>query len=98
MALTNRYISDRHLPDKAIDALDEAGSRVHINNINVPENILKLEKELDTIKTQKGNVIKKQRFEEAARLRDEERKLENNLKQAKVNWEEESKKSKGKSI
>ena len=91
VALTNRYISDRHLPDKAIDALDEAGSRVHINNINVPENILKLEKELDTIKTQKGNVIKKQRFEEAARLRDEERKLENNLKQAKVNWEEELK-------
>jgi len=91
VALTNRYISDRHLPDKAIDALDEAGSRVHINNINVPENILKLEKELDTIKTQKGNVIKKQRFEEAARLRDEERKLENNLKLAKVNWEEELK-------
>ena len=91
VTLTNRYISDRHLPDKAIDALDEAGSRVHINNINVPENILKLEKELDTIKTQKGNVIKKQRFEEAARLRDEERKLENNLKQAKVNWEEELK-------
>ena len=91
VALTNRYISDRHLPDKAIDALDEAGSRVHINNINVPENILKLEKELDAIKSQKGNVIKKQRFEEAAKLRDEERKLENNLKQAKVVWEEELK-------
>ena len=91
VALTNRYISDRHLPDKAIDALDEAGSRVHINNINVPENILKIEKELDIIKTQKGKVIKKQRFEEAARLRDEERKLENNLKQAKINWEEELK-------
>ena len=58
VALTNRYMSDRHLPDKAIDALDEAGSRVHINNINVPENILKLEKELDVIKSQKGNVIK----------------------------------------
>ena len=91
VALTNRYISDRHLPDKAIDALDEAGSRVHINNINVPENILKIEKELDIIKTQKGKVIKKQRFEEAARLRDEERKLENNLKHAKANWEEELK-------
>ena len=89
VALTNRYISDRHLPDKAIDALDEAGSRVHINNINVPENILKLEKELDAIKSQKGTVIKKQRFEEAAKLRDEERKIENNLKQAKVIWEEE---------
>ena len=81
VALTNRYMSDRHLPDKAIDALDEAGSRVHINNINVPENIIKLEKELDAIKSQKGNVIKKQRFEEAAKLRDEERKIENNLKQ-----------------
>ena len=91
VALTNRYISDRHLPDKAIDALDEAGSRVHINNINVPENILKIEKELDIIKTQKGKVIKKQRFEEAARLRDEERKLENNLKHAKANWEVELK-------
>ena len=77
-------MSDRHLPDKAIDALDEAGSRVHINNINVPENILKHEKELDAIKSQKGNVIKKQRFEEAAKLRDEERKIENNLKQAKL--------------
>ena len=91
VALTNRYMSDRHLPDKAIDALDEAGSRVHINNINVPENILKLEKELDAIKSQKGNVIKKQRFEEAAKLRDEERKIENNLKQAKLVWEEELK-------
>ena len=91
VALTNRYISDRHLPDKAIDALDEAGSRVHINNINVPENILKLEKELDAIKSQKGNVIKRQRFEEAAKLRDEERKVENNLKHAKLVWEEELK-------
>jgi len=91
VALTNRYMSDRHLPDKAIDALDEAGSRVHINNINVPENILKLEKELDAIKSQKGQVIKKQRFEEAAKLRDEERKIENSLKQAKVVWEEELK-------
>ena len=91
VALTNRYMSDRHLPDKAIDALDEAGSRVHINNINVPENILKLEKELDAIKSQKGQVIKKQRFEEAAKLRDEERKIENSLKQAKAVWEEELK-------
>ena len=91
VALTNSYMSDRHLPDKAIDALDEAGSRVHINNINVPENIIKLEKDLDAIKSQKGNVIKKQRFEEAAKLRDEERKIENNLKQAKLVWEEELK-------
>ncbi len=89
--LTNRYMSDRHLPDKAIDAMDEAGSRVHINNINVPENILKLEKDLDVIKSTKGQVIKKQRFEEAAKLRDEERQIENNLKQAKLIWEEELK-------
>ena len=89
--LTNRYMSDRHLPDKAIDAMDEAGSRVHINNINVPENILKLEKDLDVIKLTKGQVIKKQRFEEAAKLRDEERQIENNLKQAKLIWEEELK-------
>ncbi|MBL6657300.1 MAG: ATP-dependent Clp protease ATP-binding subunit [Flavobacteriales bacterium] len=91
VALTDRYLSDRYLPDKAIDALDEAGSRVHINNINVPENILKLEKDLDAIKSQKGQVIKKQRFEEAAKLRDEERQIENNLKQAKSVWEEELK-------
>ncbi|MDA7768359.1 ATP-dependent Clp protease ATP-binding subunit, partial [Flavobacteriales bacterium] len=91
VTLTNRYMSDRYLPDKAIDALDEAGSRVHINNINVPENILKLEKDLDAIKSQKGQVIKKQRFEEAAKLRDEERQIENSLKQAKAVWEEELK-------
>ena len=58
-------MSDRHLPDKAIDALDEAGSRVHINNINVPDNILELEKDLEDIKSEKGQVVKKQRFEEA---------------------------------
>ena len=91
VTLTNRYMSDRHLPDKAIDALDEAGSRVHINNINVPQNIINLEKELDEIKSKKGSVIKKQRFEEAAKLRDEERKIENNLKKAKEIWEEELK-------
>ena len=58
VALTNRYMSDRHLPDKAIDALDEAGSRVHINNINVPDNILELEKDLEDIKSEKGQVVK----------------------------------------
>ena len=67
-------MSDRHLPDKAIDAMDEAGSRVHTNNINVPENILKLEKDLDIIKSTKGQVIKKQRFEEAAKPRKTNRK------------------------
>ena len=91
VALTNRYMSDRHLPDKAIDALDEAGSRVHINNINVPNNILALEKDLEDIKSEKGQVVKKQRFEEAARLRDKERQIEASLQKAKAEWEEELK-------
>jgi ATP-dependent Clp protease ATP-binding subunit ClpC len=72
--LTQRYISDRHLPDKAIDALDEAGSRVHITNIEVPENITQLEGQLEAIKAQKIAVVKSQRYEEAARLRDDEKK------------------------
>ena len=91
VSLTNRYMSDRHLPDKAIDALDEAGSRVHINNINVPNNILALEKDLEDIKLEKLQVVKKQRFEEAARLRDKERQIETALLKAKAEWEEELK-------
>ena len=87
-------MSDRHLPDKAIDALDEAGSRVHIKNINVPENILSLEKDLENIKLEKNQVVKKQRFEEAARLRDSERQIENKLHAAKSQWEEELKSQK----
>ncbi len=94
VALTNRYMSERHLPDKAIDALDEAGSRVHINNINVPGNILELEKDLEEIKSEKGQVVKKQRFEEAARLRDKERQIEVKLQKAKSEWEEELKSNK----
>ena len=94
VSLTNRYMSDRHLPDKAIDALDEAGSRVHINNINVPENILELENDLEDIKSEKRQVVKKQRFEEAARLRDKERQIEVNLKKAKNVWEDELKSNK----
>ena len=94
VALTNRYMSDRHLPDKAIDALDEAGSRVHINNINVPNNILELEKDLEDIKSEKGQVVKKQRFEEAARLRDKERQIEVKLQKAKNEWEKELKSNK----
>ena len=91
VSLTNRYMSDRHLPDKAIDALDEAGSRVHINNINVPNNILALEEDLEDIKVEKLQVVKKQRFEEAARLRDKERQIETALLKAKAEWEEELK-------
>jgi len=86
--LTQRYISDRHLPDKAIDALDEAGSRVHITNIEVPEEIKALESRLDSIKEEKVQVVKSQRYEEAARLRDDEKKIEAELETARVAWED----------
>ena len=89
--LTNRYMSDRHLPDKAIDALDEAGSRVHITNIRVPQNIIDIEKQIDEVKEQKNQVVKKQKYEEAAKLRDSERQLSEALEAAKVAWEEETK-------
>jgi ATP-dependent Clp protease ATP-binding subunit ClpC len=85
--LSSRYITDRYLPDKAIDVMDEAGSRVHLSNIVVPENVLKLEQEIDAIKLQKNQVVKNQNFEEAARLRDEEKRLLGQLEQAKVDWE-----------
>ncbi len=91
--LTSRYVTDRHLPDKAIDALDEAGSRVHITSINVPEEVMDLEKRLDEIREQKIQVVKKQKYEEAARLRDDEKNLENQLKDAQNRWEEEVKKN-----
>ena len=86
--LTDRYISERHLPDKAIDALDEAGSRVHITNINVPEKILKLEDELQKIQQSKKDVVKKQKYEEAAKLRDTEKKTEAKLIEEQIKWEE----------
>jgi len=86
--LTQRYMSDRHLPDKAIDALDEAGSRVHIINIEVPETITELEAELQHIKEEKVRVVKSQRYEEAAKLRDDEKKLEAKLANAKEAWED----------
>jgi ATP-dependent Clp protease ATP-binding subunit ClpC len=89
--LSDRYISDRFLPDKAIDILDEAGARVHINNIHVPEDILKLEAEVEDIKNEKNRVVKSQKYEEAAQLRDKEKKLLEQLEVAKVRWEEESK-------
>jgi ATP-dependent Clp protease ATP-binding subunit ClpC len=89
--LTDRYISDRHLPDKAIDALDEVGSRVHITNINVPKEIVSLESELEALKEKKTEVIKSQQYEEAARLRDDERKLQEQLELEKKKWEDESK-------
>ena len=89
--LTSRYMSDRFLPDKAIDALDEAGSRVHITNIDVPEQILELEAELEAVRETKNSVVKKQKYEEAAKLRDDEKRIEKNLLEAQKKWEEESK-------
>jgi ATP-dependent Clp protease ATP-binding subunit ClpC len=89
--LTNRYITDRHLPDKAIDALDEAGSRVHISNIVVPKSILDVEQKIEDIKEEKNKVVRSQRYEEAAKLRDKERQLLEELDKAKKAWEEESK-------
>lgn len=91
VSLTSRYVTDRHLPDKAIDALDEAGSRVHITSINVPQEIDDLEKKLEEIRDQKIQVVKKQRYEEAARLRDDEKNIENQLDEAQAKWEEEVK-------
>lgn len=91
VALSDRYISDRHLPDKAIDVLDEAGARVHINNIHVPDEILKLEDEIEDIKQEKNRVVKSQKYEEAAQLRDKEKKHMELLAQAKQKWEEETK-------
>src|SRR5699024_1558518 len=89
--LSDRYMTDRLLPDKAIDVLDEVGARVHLKNINVPENIVELEHEIDQIKKEKNKVVKKQRFEEAAALRDEEKQLVKKLDDAKSDWEEEIK-------
>jgi ATP-dependent Clp protease ATP-binding subunit ClpC len=92
--LTSRYITDRHLPDKAIDALDEVGSRVHLNNITVPDEILEIEEEIEKIKEEKVRVVRSQRYEEAARLRDTERTLNDRLEKAKIQWEEDSKNKK----
>ena len=89
--LTSRYVSDRFLPDKAIDALDEAGSRVHINNMNVPQEVINLEEELERVKDHKNEVVKKQKYEEAAKLRDDEKRVERNLLTAQEKWHEESK-------
>ena len=89
--LSDRYMTDRLLPDKAIDVLDEVGARVHLKNINVPEEILELEKKIEDIKLEKNKVVKSQRFEEAAALRDTEKRLGEALDKAKTSWEEESK-------
>ena len=89
--LTDRYMSERFLPDKAIDALDEAGSRVHITNIDVPKQILELERQLEEVRELKNSVVKRQKYEEAAKLRDDEKKIEKELAIAQEQWEEDSK-------
>ncbi|HNM31624.1 MAG TPA: ATP-dependent Clp protease ATP-binding subunit [Chitinophagales bacterium] len=89
--LSTRYITDRFLPDKAIDVMDEVGARVHLKNIHVPENITHLEQEIEKVKEEKNQVVKNQRYEEAARLRDSEKKLQEQLEQAKRDWEEDAK-------
>lgn len=89
--LSDRYMTDRLLPDKAIDVLDEVGARVHLKNINVPQEIVELEKKIEDIKNEKNKVVKSQRFEEAAALRDTEKRLGEELEKAKNLWEEESK-------
>ncbi|MFA6277335.1 MAG: ATP-dependent Clp protease ATP-binding subunit [Pedobacter sp.] len=91
VALTSRYITDRFLPDKAIDALDEAGSRVHLTNIHVPENIITIESKIEDIKIEKNKVVKSQKYEEAAKLRDTEKNLLEELDRAKAEWEAETK-------
>lgn len=89
--LSNRYVSDRHLPDKAIDALDEAGSKVNINNINVPLEVIKLEQELERIQSEKNSVVKEQQFEMAAKLRDNENDVKSKLKVAQDSWKKSDK-------
>ncbi|MDB5276294.1 MAG: ATP-dependent Clp protease ATP-binding subunit [Ferruginibacter sp.] len=89
--LSERYMTDRLLPDKAIDVMDEVGARKHIKNINVPQEVIELEKKIEDIKLEKNKVVKSQRFEEAASLRDTEKRLQEELEKAKNDWEEESK-------
>ncbi len=85
--LSDRYITDRFLPDKAIDAMDEAGSRVHITNMEVPEKIVAIEDELERVRERKNTVVKRQKYEEAAKLRDDEKKLEKDLLLAQEDWQ-----------
>ena len=89
--LSDRYVTDRFLPDKAIDVLDEVGARVHLKNIHVPKHIEELEKKIETLKDSKNQAVKNQQYEKAADLRDQESRLVRQLDEAKENWEEESK-------
>ena len=89
--LSNRYITDRHLPDKAIDVIDEAGSRVHMGNFEVPKEVLSLEGDIEKVRQEKAAVVKRQDYEEAARLRDKERNLQSDLEIAKREWDAKTK-------
>src|SRR5690606_20109317 len=89
--LTTRYITDRFLPDKAIDALDEAGSRVHLTNIHVPQTIIDIEEKIEEIKIEKNKVVRSQKYEEAAKLRDTEKKLLEEMEEEKPAWDAETK-------
>ncbi|GEM69780.1 ATP-dependent Clp protease ClpC [Sphingobacterium mizutaii NBRC 14946 = DSM 11724] len=91
VSLTTRYITDRFLPDKAIDALDESGSRVHLNNIHVPQSIIDIEEKIEEVKVEKNKVVRSQKYEEAAKLRDTEKKLIEELEKEKAAWEAETK-------
>ena len=88
--LSERYVSDRFLPDKAIDVLDEVGAKVHIENIHVPGSIVDIEEKISNIKKEKNRVVKNQKYEEAAHLRDKEKRLLKELEEEKVRWEEEA--------
>lgn len=94
VTLTSRYITDRFLPDKAIDAMDESGSRVNISNIEVPKTIITLEQKIEELNVEKKTVIKQQQYEKAAKIRDMERELQDELQTAKNSWQEEMKKNK----
>jgi len=89
--LSSRYMTDRFLPDKAIDAMDESGSRIHITNIVVPKEVLELEAELENVREAKTKAVNTQKYEEAARLRDDEKRIESELYQAQQKWEDDSK-------
>jgi ATP-dependent Clp protease ATP-binding subunit ClpC len=89
--LSERYITDRFLPDKAIDVMDEVGARTHLKNIHVPKHIEELEAQIEEVREKKNQSVKNQQYEKAADLRDAESKLVKKLEQAKEAWEEESK-------
>ncbi len=90
--LSHRYISDRYLPDKAIDVMDEAGSRVRLSNVNVPDNVITIEKEIEKLNKTKDKAIDNQNFEKAATIRDKQRKLKEKLENYKFKWYNETKK------